>query len=235
MGPSEECPRCAANLHRQREPGPARNAIARGRARGPLAGQPEKGPMQSGGRVGRVAFRRETEPCGGWFRDPAEGIFQWNPGPSPPPSFGDVRLGRDQVHGAMSHAARPHMASRVCQRLPALSARQCSATDGCVAVAAFRIPSSLSSPTASETRPDRRSDVRTSDRSRWRAVRAAERGGRLAGAQAHAARRGVARVQPRGCSADLAAHGWTPGLAPRSLKRGLLQAGARRRASPTHA
>ena len=58
-------------------------------------------------------------------------------------------------------------------------------------------------------------------------------GGRLAGPYVAPARHGADRVQPRGCSVDLADHGWTPGLAPRRWKRGPLPARAHRRASPT--
>lgn len=87
-------------------------------------GCPKKGSMQSAGHVGQGAFSARTGSGRGSFRGSAEGIFQSNPGPSPPRSFGAVRTGRDQVHGNIVPASREPMAAIVGAWMPELAARR---------------------------------------------------------------------------------------------------------------
>jgi hypothetical protein len=115
VGPRQPSPRGAApskrssfplKCHRCLDPLTARSS------RSAIRGV-EKGSTHSAGHVRQGHFRRETGLAEAGFRAPAEGIFQWNPVPSPPPSFGRVPVkSRASPRGSRARCARPRCLGR---------------------------------------------------------------------------------------------------------------------------
>lgn len=84
----------------RRHPGsgpPLAHAQIAGSRRIRASRRPRKSQRKAGPYPARGHFRRENGPGRRRFRDPAEGMFQWNPPASPPPSFGAVQGRRGQV------------------------------------------------------------------------------------------------------------------------------------------